>query len=100
MKNIIIIGTYPNDSYKLDMLNDCINRVKPLGYDIMIVSHYPIPEEIQSKVNYVLYDSENIKVYGCIIVLIKDDGTFEEFRISKEVQNTIFEMDMKKYLKK
>ena len=43
---------------------------------------------------------ENIKVYGCIIVLIKDDGTFEEFRISKEVQNTIFEMDMKKYLKK
>jgi hypothetical protein len=64
MKNIIIIGTYPNDSYKLDMLNDCINRVKPLGYDIMVVSHYPIPEEIQSKVNYVLYDSENIKVYG------------------------------------
>jgi len=24
---------------------------------------------------------ENIKVYGCIIVLVKDNGTFEEFRI-------------------
>jgi hypothetical protein len=43
---------------------------------------------------------ENVKVYGCIIVLIKDDGTFEEFRIPKEVQQTILDMDMKKYLKK
>jgi hypothetical protein len=43
---------------------------------------------------------ENVKVYGCIIVLVKDDGTFEEFRIPKEVQQTILDMDMKKYLKK
>jgi hypothetical protein len=43
---------------------------------------------------------ENVKVYGCIIVLIKDDGTFEEFLIPKEVQQTILDMDMKKYLKK
>ena len=43
---------------------------------------------------------ENIKVYGCIIVLIKDNGTFEEFRIPKSVQETILDMDMKKYLKK
>ena len=43
---------------------------------------------------------ENIKVYGCIIVLVKDDGTFEEFRIPKEVQQTILEMDMKQYLTK
>lgn len=43
---------------------------------------------------------ENIKVYGCIIVLVKDDGTFEEFRVPKEVQQTILDMDMKKYLTK
>jgi hypothetical protein len=43
---------------------------------------------------------ENIKVYGCIIVLVKDDGTFEEFRIPKDVQQTILDMDMKKYLTK
>jgi len=59
MKKIIIIGTYPNDDYKVNMLNECIDRVKPLGYDIMVVSHYPIPLEIQSKVDYVLYDKEN-----------------------------------------
>jgi hypothetical protein len=43
---------------------------------------------------------ENIKLFGCIIVLVKDDGTFEEFRVPKEVQQTILDMDMKKYLKK
>ena len=43
---------------------------------------------------------ENIKLYGCIIVLVKDDGTFEEFRIPKSVQETILQMDMSKYLTK
>ena len=35
-----------------------------------------------------------------IIVLVKDDGTFEEFRIPKDIQQTILDMDMKKYLTK
>jgi hypothetical protein len=43
---------------------------------------------------------ENMKLFGCIIVLVKEDGTFEEFRVPKEVQETILDMDMKKYLKK
>jgi hypothetical protein len=43
---------------------------------------------------------ENIKIYGCIIVLVKDDGTFEEFRIPKDVITTTLEMDMKQYLGK
>lgn len=43
---------------------------------------------------------ENMKLFGCIVVLVKDDGTFEEFRVPKEVQQTILDMDMKKYLKK
>jgi hypothetical protein len=43
---------------------------------------------------------ENIKIYGCIIVLLKENGDFEEFRIPKEVQTTILNMDMSKYLTK
>jgi len=42
----------------------------------------------------------DIKVFGCIIVLVKDDGEFEEFRIPKYVIDTILNMDMSKYLKK
>ena len=43
---------------------------------------------------------ENIKLYGCIVVLVKDTGDYEEFRVPKEVQQTILNMDMKKYLTK
>mgnify|MGYP000706520890 CR=1 FL=1 len=43
---------------------------------------------------------ENLKLYGCIIVLVKETGEYEEFRVPKEVINTIMDMDMKRYLTK
>jgi hypothetical protein len=43
---------------------------------------------------------ENIKIYGCIVVHLSDEGEFEEFRVPKEVQTTILNMDMSKYLTK
>lgn len=43
---------------------------------------------------------ENIKLYGCIVVLVKETSEYEEFRIPKEVINTILNMDMSKYLTK
>ena len=43
---------------------------------------------------------EGIKLYGCIVVLLKETSDFEEFRVPKEVVNTILDMDMKKYLTK
>ena len=41
---------------------------------------------------------ENMRLYGCIVVLLKDDGTFEEFRVPKKIINTIMDMDMGLYL--
>jgi len=41
---------------------------------------------------------ENIKLYGCIISHLKEDTFFDEYRIPKEVIDTVLEMDMKKYL--
>lgn len=43
---------------------------------------------------------ENIKLYGCVIVLVKEIGQYEEFRVPKNVQETILDMDVKKYLTK
>ena len=43
---------------------------------------------------------ENIKLYGCIVVLVKEIGEYEDFRVPKEVITTILDMDMKKYLTK
>jgi hypothetical protein len=42
---------------------------------------------------------ENIKLYGCIVVLLKDDKDFEEFRVPKDIITKILKMDMDKYLK-
>jgi hypothetical protein len=41
---------------------------------------------------------EGIKIFGCIIVLLKENSDFEEFRVPKDVMDTVFSMDIKKYL--
>jgi hypothetical protein len=43
---------------------------------------------------------ENIKLYGCIITLLKDDANFEEYRVPKDIIQTILDMDIQNYLKK
>ena len=43
---------------------------------------------------------ENIRLLGCIVVLVKDNSDFEEFRVPKEVITKIMDMDMDIYLKK
>lgn len=42
---------------------------------------------------------ENLKFLGGIVVLLKKEAEFEEYRIPKDVVDTVLEMDMKKYLK-
>jgi hypothetical protein len=41
---------------------------------------------------------ENIRLYGCIVTLLREDSEFEEFRVPQKVIDTILEMDMKNYL--
>ena len=36
---------------------------------------------------------------GCVIVLLKDNSDFEEFRVPKQVIQKIFDMDIKKHLR-
>lgn len=43
---------------------------------------------------------ENLKLMGCIVVLVKDNSDFEEFRVPKHVIDTIMDMDMSEYLDK
>lgn len=37
---------------------------------------------------------ENMSLLGSVVVLVKDDGTFEEFKVPKEVQNIIMNMGL------
>ena len=60
MKKLFVIGAYPNSKKKEDILKKEILSLKHLDYDIMIVSHYPVSEEIQLMVDFYLYDKNQI----------------------------------------
>jgi hypothetical protein len=40
----------------------------------------------------------DIKLYGCIIVHLKENSEYQEYRVPKDVVTTIMDMDIKKYL--
>jgi len=43
---------------------------------------------------------ENIKLYGCIISHLKEDTFFDEYRVPKDVIDTVLDMKIQDYLKK
>ena len=61
MKDLLLITSYCPDEIRENILRELINSLSKFNekYDIMIVSHTPIPVDIQNKVNYFLYDSKN-----------------------------------------
>lgn len=42
---------------------------------------------------------EDLKLLGCVVVLVKDNSDFEEFRVPKSVIDRVMEMDMDEYLR-
>jgi len=42
---------------------------------------------------------EDLKLLGCVVVLVKDNSDFEEFRVPKSVIDRVMEMDMTEYLR-
>jgi len=41
---------------------------------------------------------ENLKIFGCIVVHLSDEGEYEEYRVPKGIINTILDMDIKSEL--
>ena len=40
----------------------------------------------------------NMKLYGCIVVLLREDSEFEEYRVPQDVIDTVLNMNVKDYL--
>jgi len=59
-KDIFIIGCYADTDEKIELLVKKINEIKEHKAPIMIVTHYPLPFNIQNMVNYYVYEEENI----------------------------------------
>ena len=58
-KELIVIGTYPDTKAREDLTIACINSAKELGRPIMLVSHYPVHQDVQKLVQYYIYDEHN-----------------------------------------
>ena len=56
---LIILGTYPNLDSRVELTKSTILSLKPLGRKIMLLSHYPVDEEIQRMVDYYIFDAHN-----------------------------------------
>ena len=54
-----LILTYPDTKLKEDITKKCIDSIKPSGNKIILSSHYPVSKELQSSVDYYLYDAYN-----------------------------------------
>ena len=40
----------------------------------------------------------DLKLYGCVISHLKDDGQFDEYKVPRDIVDTILNMDMSDYL--
>ena len=59
-KEAIIISTYPVTDSITNTTKECIIKAKQTGRKIILVSHAPIPEELQSISDYCIFDKNNI----------------------------------------
>jgi hypothetical protein len=67
------------------------------------LGHYQIQLPLYAKLLIKMLQNTpfaDIKLLGGVIILLKEDGTYEEFRVPAEMNQIIMNMDIKKYLKK
>jgi hypothetical protein len=103
-KNVgLIITDYKTNKPKNFEENQFTKRMKPpfqkhpdnaLGHYFLQLPFYgKLLKEMLKGSKY-----EDINFFGCIIVLLKENSDFEEFRVPKDVIDTVFSMEMKQYL--
>lgn len=59
MKELYILSTWPNVKYKEELLLKIIKHLKSLNKEILLASHYLVPDYITSQVDYYIYDKKN-----------------------------------------
>jgi len=64
MKDLIIVSSYCDTKQKEDILRNLVNQCyKENSFDLMVVSHTTIPDDISKKTTLSLYDSKNELLY-------------------------------------
>lgn len=88
MKELILITSHTPDNIREDLLRNLVKSIKNDKYDIMVVSHTPIPNDIINNVDYFIFDKKN-----SLLTEIKDKSTIFFSNSDFTVQTT----ETKKY---
>lgn len=59
MKDLIIINSYTPDFEREGLLRNFVNEIDTTNYDVMVVSHSRLPDDLYKKVDYFIFDREN-----------------------------------------
>jgi hypothetical protein len=73
------------------------------NYHDTALSHYYLQLPLYGRLLIKMLEGtkyENLKLLGSIVVLLKEDGTFSEYRVPQEVNQKIMNLDLKKYIKR
>jgi hypothetical protein len=100
-----VVTDWKTNKQKNFQENDFTERMyDPFGkYPNTALGHYYVQLPLYAKLLIKMLQGtkyENIKLYGCIIAHLKEDTTYDEYRVPKELISTVLDMDMKKYLVK
>jgi hypothetical protein len=63
MKTCFLITAYCDTDVKINSMKDTILRIKEYGHDVILYNHYPTPTDVQSLVNFSIFDKSNPVIY-------------------------------------
>jgi len=86
MKDLILITNYSNTPEKQEILRNLVNQISQQKdfFDLLLVSHTTIPEDVQSKCNYTIYDYKNELLYDLDLRNTSTDRDWETNNKSKK----------------
>ena len=100
----LLITDWKTNKPKNFVENEYTERMYPPfeKYPNTALGHYYVQLPLYGKLLLKMLEGskyENLKLYGCIIAHLREDTQFEEFRVPKDVIDTVLNMDIKKYFK-
>lgn len=99
----LLITDWKTNKPKNFLENDFTDRMyEPFSkYPNNALGHYYVQLPLYGKLLMKMLEGskhENLKLYGCIISHLKEDSNFEEYRVPKDIIDTVLNMNVKMYI--
>lgn len=72
------------------------------NYHDTALTHYYVQLPLYAKLMIKMLQNtkfQDLKLLGCVVTHLKEDGTFDEYKVPSEISQGIMQMDIKQYLK-